>query len=93
MSDDNLTPSEDLMLEALIARHRTGEGLWTFESRHKKVAESLVQKGWVNLVHGIVEKSIRVSLTEAAIKKWVSPRYTPPFVKDIKKKRRKRYLK
>jgi hypothetical protein len=68
-----LTPSEDLMLEALLGRYRTGETLWTFESRHKRTAESLQAKGLVNLMHGIVEKSIRVSLTELGVKRFVSP--------------------
>lgn len=80
---DHLTPTEDLILEVLIARHRLGENLWTFDARHKRVIGSLADKGWVTPMHGMVENTVRASLTQAAIDKWVSDAYVPPIFKNL----------
>jgi len=77
-----LTPTEDLLLEVLIARHRLGERLWTFEARHRKAIGSLADKGLVASMHGIVEHTVRASLTPAAIKAYVSPKYVPPILRQ-----------
>jgi DNA-binding MarR family transcriptional regulator len=74
-----LTPTEDLCLELLAARYRTGEDLWTFDSRHKRALESLQDKGLVNVVHGIVPKTVRASLTEDGKKEGLSDSYVPPI--------------
>jgi hypothetical protein len=82
-----LTPSEDLFLEALIARYRLGESIWTFESRHKKTAESLAQKGFVGWKGGIIEKTIRVWFTAEGAAEYLSYPYEPPILKGLTTKK------
>jgi hypothetical protein len=95
MTEIILTPSEDLMIEALIARARLGETLWTFDSRHKATAEKLEAKGLVHWKHGVVDKTIMVFLTSKSKKEWLSHKYVPPLVDGLKKaqKRSKQIVK
>ena len=90
-----LTPSEDLMIEALIARARLGENLWTFDSRHKATAEKLAAKGLVYWKHGVEDKTVMVFLTGKAKKEWLTYKYVPPLVRGLKKaqKRAKQIVK
>lgn len=62
--DIKLTPAEDLVLNVLAARWRVGEHLWTFDSNQKRWLDSLADKGLVNVMHGMVENTVRASLTE-----------------------------
>lgn len=73
-----LTPTEDLCMEVLTARHRLGENIWTFDSRHKPALKKLESRGLVNVIHGMVERSIRASLTEAGIKEYMDENYVAP---------------
>lgn len=77
----DLTPTEDLVLEVLAARHRLGETLWTFESRHAPAARRLEAKGLVNVIHGVVENTIRLSLTEQGKAACLSDDYTAPVLR------------
>lgn len=55
-----ITPTENLMLEALAARRRLGERMWPFERRHRHVAERLAKRGAVGWKSGIVQDTILV---------------------------------
>ena len=59
-----LTPTEDLMMEVLVARFRLGERMWTFDSNQTFIARRLEAKGMVGWKSGIVEKSILVWMTD-----------------------------
>lgn len=72
-----LTPTENLALEVLIARYRTGEHLWTFDSEATKALNKLEEKGLVFTMHGTVEHTIRAGLSEKGKKKFIGD-YTPP---------------
>lgn len=85
-----LTPTEDLLLEVLIARYRLGESYWTFEQRHKSALEKLQSRGLVTVMHGVVENTCRASMTELAKKEYLSNSYEPPIFKELKKKHRKK---
>ncbi|BDZ52537.1 hypothetical protein GCM10025867_47780 (plasmid) [Frondihabitans sucicola] len=63
---ERLTPTQDLIMETLAARYRTGEHLWTFASTHQKQADGLADMGLIHVMHGITERSFRASLTEGA---------------------------
>lgn len=79
-----LTPTQDLLLEVLVARYRLGEHYWTFDSRHKKMLEALASLGLVTVMHGIVEHTVRASLTVAGIKTFASnSEYVSPLQKKI----------
>lgn len=77
-----LTRTEDLFLEALIARHRCGEQVWTFEGRHRKTAKSLEEKGLIGWKSGIVERTILAWLSEEGRVHYMSGTYVPPILKD-----------
>lgn len=83
--DAGLTPTEELVMEVLAARHRLGEQMWTFDARHKRAIESLADKGLVNPMHGIVERTVRASLTDKGVRESVSGRYAPPAMREIER--------
>lgn len=64
-SEADLTPGEALVMEVLAARWRLGESLWTFDIRHGRWLDSLADKGLVQPMHGVVEKTLRAALTDA----------------------------
>lgn len=76
-----LTPLEDLALEVLGARHRLGEAIWTFESRHKATLVKLKNRGLVNVYSGVIQRTVRAGLTENGTKFVMSDDYTPPVFK------------
>lgn len=71
----DLTPTQDLLVETLLARHRLGERLWTFDKRHTKALRELRAMGYVRVLYGIVENSVRAALTEEGIEKFGDPAY------------------
>lgn len=85
MSEENgekLTPTEDLVLEVLAARHRLGEHLWTFDSCHAKTLRQLVERGYVTTMHGNVENTLRASLTPKGRERELSPGFMPPILRE-----------
>jgi len=83
----SLTPSEDLVLEVLAGRYRTGESFWTFKTIHNKAIDSLLAKNLVWTMHGVVEKTIRVGLTDEGKTACLSDSYTAPAEIVIVKRR------
>lgn len=78
--EDYLTPSENLIMEVLIARARLGEMLWTFDSNVKHHLASLEEKGAVMVLNGIVPKTVRAGLSDEAVVALLSFNYSPPFM-------------
>ena len=74
------TPTQDLFLELLAARHRLGHGIWTLDSRHRRTAESLEAMGLVGWKHGVVEHTILAWLTDEGKAQQMSPTYVPPLL-------------
>lgn len=95
LAEAEFTPTEDLMLEALIARLRLGERIWTFDSKHRKTAKSLAEKGWVNWKSGIVDNSILVWPADEKVRsELLKYNYKAPVLDDYisKKKVAKKYI-
>jgi len=65
-------------MEVLAARHRLGENFWTFRDRHEKTIRSLEEHGWVFVMHGITDHTIRAGLTEKGEQYFLSEGYEPP---------------
>lgn len=84
METHNITPTMDLVLETLTARRRLGEKLWTFDSQHKKSIEKLQALGLVTMTHGIVENTVRASLTDAGVEAYMDDKYVPPINQEAK---------
>lgn len=78
---DDLTPTEDLLMEVLAARYRLGESMWTFDKRHAKSLARLADRDLVRTMHGIVEKTVRTSLTQKGIDAYIDERYVPPIAR------------
>jgi hypothetical protein len=76
MSD--LTPTEEVILDALIARWRLGEQLWTFSKQLVPAARKLVNKGLVDDLGSITGQDIRLRLTDEGRKRFSDPLYDPP---------------
>lgn len=82
MSDElNLTPTEDLVMEVLAARYRLGENIWTFDTRHARTLGKLADRGLVSTMHGIVEKTVRASITQKGIEAYIDEHYVSPIAR------------
>lgn len=81
-----LTPTEEVIIEALVARWRLGEQLWTFRSSLRQAANKLVEKGLVHDLGSTTGQDIRLRLTDAAQKRFGNPMYDPPERRQIKVK-------
>ncbi|QBZ72794.1 helix-turn-helix DNA-binding domain protein [Gordonia phage Phendrix] len=81
VDDLNLTPSEELLYELLVARTRLGHTWWTCGDNRtsRKAAESLAFKGVIHTMHGIVEHTFRAKLTDEAIEDLLES-YVPPIL-------------
>lgn len=75
-----LTPTEELIMEVLAARTRTGETLWTFTSRPAVVASAkrLQDRGWLWMKNGVVEHSFQAGLTDEGKAACLDPGYLTP---------------
>lgn len=81
---DKLTPSQELVLELLVVRRRTGETLWTFGSRHTKTLAELEAAGLCSVIHGVVENTVRASLTDRAVDELLTgSTYTSPLEREL----------
>ncbi|WP_114906829.1 hypothetical protein [Ornithinimicrobium murale] len=74
------TPTEELVLELLAARHRLGESIWTLDRNTTvtKSLESLSGKGLVWFKSGIVQDTYLARLTDAGRARQLDTEYTPP---------------
>lgn len=63
----DLTPTEELIIDVLVARFRLGDTLWTFDLRNAAALRRLESRGLINRMGGIVENTERAWLTEKAL--------------------------
>jgi len=83
------SPTQDLILEVLIARYRLGENCWTFNSNLTKQMLALEDLGYVTWKSGIIYKTVLVWLTDKGKKEFLSNTYEAPILKNYKKKKNK----
>lgn len=82
---DRLPPTQDLCMEVLAARYRLGEVLWTFDARCVKALDALASRGWVVVMSGNVEHTVRASLTDKGVEAWHLDRdYRSPSDEDVR---------
>ena len=79
----NLTPTQELCLEVLAARHRLGHYEWPFDTRLTPAIRSLADLGLVTFRSGIVERTVLVSLTAAGREQSLSATYKPETLVDV----------
>lgn len=81
---EDLTPSEELFIELLIARHRLGECVWTFSNRQLRIARRLEEKGYIGSKGGVTEGNFRAWLTDDAKKVLLAYPYVAPVIRKLK---------
>jgi hypothetical protein len=64
----SLTPTQELIIEVLTARHRLGEPFWPFTTKLGKSIETLCAFDLVNERSGPVERTVYLSFTPKALR-------------------------
>lgn len=72
-----MTPTEELILEVLAARYRTGESHWTFETHHAPALRRLEERGLVT-VRPAPTPHLQARLTEAGRRECLMEGWRPP---------------
>ena len=84
MFDYDPTPTEELILDTLVARARLGENVWPFSTKFQRQCERLQQEGLVTVAHGNVEKTVRVALTAHGRREYLETvHYQSPLEKRL----------
>lgn len=78
MSDIDVTPTEDLVMEVLAARVRGGGSCWTFENTHLRTLRSLQAKGLLQYDSAPTAKAKRAYLTDLGRETYLFSGYTEP---------------
>lgn len=73
-----LTPTQDLIMEVLAARHRLGERMWPFDTKLRQPLLALERRGYIGFKGGIVERTYNVWLSEAGKNEYLDASYIPP---------------
>jgi hypothetical protein len=75
-----LTSQQELMVDMLVARHRLGEPFWPVSTKLYRTYNELHTKGYVEILDGNVERTVRLMLTRKARKKLIEDStYTTPL--------------
>lgn len=84
MSLPKLTAAQDIMVDLLVARHRLGEPFWPISTKLTRTYTELRVKGYVTVMDGNVEGTVRLALTREARKELIeTSTYTPRIARDI----------
>ncbi|MEO3931351.1 hypothetical protein WMO79_00865 [Micrococcaceae bacterium Sec7.4] len=62
------TPTEELILDVLVARYRLGDAMWNFEARNMATLRKLEEKGLIHANSGVVENTVNAWLTDRALR-------------------------
>jgi hypothetical protein len=82
---DYLTPTEDLVLDVLLARLRTGENYWTFNSKLLPTLKKLEARNLIWYKAAGVENAYSVWMEDAAKKHYLgNSTYVSPIEKELK---------
>lgn len=71
MTLPKLTAPQDLMVDLLVARTRLGEPFWPISTKLTRTYTELSAKGYVEVLHGHVSGTVRLSLTATARKELI----------------------
>lgn len=81
----NLSVKETLIVEVLIARHRLGEVVWTFDERVHEQLNSLSDKGLVNWKHGVIGGTCLAWLSDLGKAVYLSSPYISHDTNEVVK--------
>lgn len=75
-----LTACQDVLVDLLVARSRLGESFWPISTRLNRTYKILEEKGYVEIMHGHVDGTVRLALTPQAKAKLIeNSAYVPPI--------------
>jgi len=82
MSVAPVTPTQDLILELLAARHRLGHNIWTLTASAavRRALRALEVRGLVRWKHGVVEHTYLAWLTDQGREEYMTVGYIPPIL-------------
>lgn len=75
-----LPPTQDLVMEVLAARARTGEVEWSFATRHMGTIRRLAELGLVTWRAHNIYGHVYVRLTDAGRAEYLGDEYVPPIL-------------
>lgn len=81
--EDDLTPTEALVMEVLAARFRLGETSWPMPDRVKPALKGLAAKGLLSFQSDIMPRYQRATMTEEGKKIFMRPGYIPPILERL----------
>lgn len=85
MTEHQLTPTEELVMEVLSARYRLGETQWSMSTKHGKSLAALADKGMLTFRSGVTERTYLVQMTEEGRTEYVTKGYTAPLEKQLRR--------
>jgi hypothetical protein len=88
----SLSPTQDLIMSNLAARHRLGHTMWPFSTSFGKQIKQLEALGLVGSKSGIVERTIEIWLTSRGKAAYLSSTYVPPILAEQSTKAEARTL-
>lgn len=77
---NDLPPTQYLVMEVLAARYRLGHHGWCFPTKVTPALDALVEKGYLWYKSWVTPKTLLVFLTEDGKKTWLSEDYVPPIL-------------
>ena len=84
MSLPKLTDAQGLMVDLLVARHRLGEPFWPVSTGLSRTYRALRDKGYVEIIDGNVEGTVRLKLSKEAYKKLIAEStYVTPIQREV----------
>lgn len=79
-----LTSSQSLMVDLLVARHRLGEPFWPISKELQRTYVALDIKGYVDVLPGHVDHTVRLQLTPRARKELIEDStYVTPIERNL----------
>lgn len=79
-----LTPMQQLVMEVLASRHRLGHKIWTFANNNTlaKAFKALRERGYIETMPGVVQYTVRATLTGKGRDLVLDPHYVAPILQD-----------
>lgn len=91
-SERDLTPTQNLIMNNLAARHRLGHTMWPFSTKLRKHLSALEDHGLIGTKSGIMPRTIEIWLTSFGKERYLSPTYVAPIMGELTAKAESKVL-
>lgn len=92
MTEPDLTPIQELIMNQLAARHRLGHTMWPFSTKISKHLRALEGLGLINTKSGVVQGTMEAWFTNLGKSHYLSPTYVAPIFDEHTKRTESRIL-